>query len=70
MASCPGTSKPCSGWASERVTAALGPIAVSRYGVHDGALWRPWALVALAIWVIFVVAFIRTAASRTINRSP
>jgi len=36
------------------VIAALGPIAVSRYGVQDDALWRPCALVALAIWVIFV----------------
>jgi len=52
------------------VIAALGPIAVSRYGVHDDALWRPCALVALAIWVIFVIALSRTAASRTINRSP
>jgi hypothetical protein len=49
---------------------ALVPIAVARYGVHGDALWRPCALVALAIWVIFVIAFSRTAASRTINRSP
>jgi TRAP-type C4-dicarboxylate transport system permease small subunit len=52
------------------VIAALVPIAVSRYGVHDDALWLPCALVALAIWVIFVIAFSRTAASRTINRNP
>jgi hypothetical protein len=52
------------------VIAALVPIAVSRYGVHDDALWRPCALVALAIWVIFVIALNRTTASRTINRSP
>jgi hypothetical protein len=52
------------------VIAALVPIAVSRYGVHDDALWLPCALVALAIWVIFVIALSRTAVSRTIDRSP
>ena len=52
------------------VIAAIVPIAVSRYGVHDDALWLPCALVALAFWAIFVIAFSRTAASRTINRSP
>lgn len=52
------------------VIVALLPIAVSRYGVDDDALWLACALVALAIWVIFLIAFSRTAASRTINRSP
>jgi len=51
------------------VIGALVPIAVSRYGVHDDALWLPCALFALAIWVIFLIAFSRTAASRKINRS-
>lgn len=52
------------------VIAALVPIAVSRYGVHDDALWRPCALGALPIWVIFMIAFNRTAASRAISRNP
>lgn len=52
------------------VIAALLPIAVSRYGVHDRALWAPRALVAIALWVTFAIALNRTEGSRTINRSP
>jgi FtsH-binding integral membrane protein len=52
------------------VIAALVPIVVSQYGVHDEALWRPCALVPLAVWAIFVIALSRTAASRKIDRSP
>jgi len=52
------------------VVFALVPIAVARFGVHGVALWLPCALVALASWAIFVIAFSRTAASRAVNRSP
>lgn len=52
------------------VFAALVPIVVSQFGVHDEALWRPCALASLAIWAILVIAFSMTAASRMINRSP
>ncbi|MFZ1175102.1 MAG: hypothetical protein WAO15_02250 [Mycobacterium sp.] len=50
--------------------AALVPIAVSRYGVHDHALWLSCALVALIVWVILLVAVTRNADFRVLNRSP
>ncbi len=52
------------------VIAALVPIAVSRYGVHHHALWLSSALAALAVWVILLVAFERSADIRVLNRSP
>lgn len=52
------------------VIAALVPIAVSRYGVHDHALWLSSALVAVAIWLTFLVAFTRQAESRALSSSP
>jgi len=50
--------------------AALVPIAVSRYGVQDHALWLSSALVALAIWATYLIALIRRPESRMLNRSP
>lgn len=52
------------------VVAALVPIAISRYGVDDHALWLPSALVAFAIWVILLVVDTRSPDSRVLNRSP
>jgi hypothetical protein len=52
------------------VIAALVPIAVSRYDVAAEGLWRWCAVMALAIWVGFVIALNRTAGSRSISRSP
>ncbi len=52
------------------VVAALVPIAVSRYGVDDHALWLSSALVALVIWVTYLIAFSRRPESRALNRNP
>ena len=49
---------------------ALVPIAVSQYGVHEDALWRSCAVVALAIWAVFLFAFSRSADSRMLSRAP
>ena len=51
------------------VIAALVPIAVSRYGVNDHALWLASAVVALALWVTFVVIYSRTPDSRAFSGS-
>lgn len=52
------------------VFAALVPIAVSRYDVNEVVLWRSCAVVALAAWATFLVAFSLTADSRSLNSSP
>lgn len=52
------------------VIAALVPIAVSRYGVLDHALWLSCALIAIVIWAVMVVTLNHTAGSKEINRSP
>ncbi len=52
------------------VVAALVPIVVSRYGVHGHALWLPCSLVALAVWLIVLISFGRSAESKALNRSP
>jgi hypothetical protein len=52
------------------VTAALVPIAVSRYGVHDDRLWLSCAVATLAIWVIFIFVLNWSADSRRLSRSP
>lgn len=51
------------------VISALLPIAVNRYGIDDHALWLSCAAVAIAIWVVFLIVFIRTPDSRALNRS-
>lgn len=51
------------------VVAALVPVVVSRYGVAGHGLWLPSALVALAIWVAFMTAFVRRAETKALNRS-
>jgi hypothetical protein len=51
------------------VLASLVPIAVSRYGVHGDALWRPCAVVALTVWVLYLVVFIGSAPTRELNKS-
>ena len=52
------------------VIAALLPIAVSRYGVPDDLVWRSCAIVALAVWILFLISFSRSTDSRAVNRSP
>lgn len=52
------------------VIAALVPITVSRYGVHDHALWLSSALAAIAFWVIMLIALLRRPSFRSVNRSP
>jgi threonine/homoserine efflux transporter RhtA len=52
------------------VIAALVPIAVSRYGVHDRTLWLSSALAALAIWVALLIAIERRPEFRVLNRNP
>ncbi|GAA2470468.1 hypothetical protein [Terrabacter carboxydivorans] len=51
------------------VVSALVPVVVSRYGVVGHALWLPAALLALAIWVVFLVSFTRRPETRALNRS-
>lgn len=52
------------------VAAALVPIAVSRYGVHNHKLWLSCALFAFVLWAILVITLSRTTGSRAISRSP
>lgn len=52
------------------VIAALVPVAVSGYGVDGHALWMSSALVALAIWFSYVIAFSRRPESRVLNKEP
>lgn len=51
------------------VVAALVPVVVSRYGVVGHGLWLPSALLALAMWVAFMVAFVRRPETKALNRS-
>lgn len=51
------------------VIAALVPITVSRYGVHDHTLWLVSALAAIAIWVISLIALWRLPSFRLLNTS-
>jgi hypothetical protein len=46
------------------VISALLPIAVNRYGVDDHALWLSCALVAIAVWAIFMIVYTRTPDTR------
>ncbi len=52
------------------VVAALVPIAISRYGVEDHALWLASALVALPVWVLLLVILERSADMRVLSTSP
>lgn len=49
------------------VVAALLPVVVGRYEVAAMAIWRPSAVVALAVWAIFLVAFGRSPESRSLE---
>lgn len=51
------------------VVTALVPITVSRYGVQGHALWQSCALLALALWAVFVVTLNLTVESKALNRS-
>ncbi|GAA4352411.1 hypothetical protein [Microbacterium rhizosphaerae] len=51
------------------VISALIPIAVSQYGVDDHWLWLSCAVVAIAIWAIFMIVFNRSSDSRQLSRS-
>jgi hypothetical protein len=51
------------------VVSSLVPVVVSRYGVVGHGLWLPSALVALAIWVAFMTAFVRRPETKALNRS-
>ncbi|MHA6524708.1 hypothetical protein [Tessaracoccus sp. G1721] len=52
------------------VVAALVPVAVSGYGVHDHTLWLSSALAALVIWVVVLVVDSRTPETKAMNRAP
>lgn len=52
------------------VTAALVPIAVSRYDVGDRTLWLSSALLAAGLWVIALAVLWRRREWRMLSRSP
>ena len=51
------------------VVAALVPVVMSRYGVIGHALWLPSACAAFAIWLVFMVFYVRRPETRALNRS-
>lgn len=52
------------------VIAALVPIALSQYGVHNDTLWRSSAVAAFAFWVVSLIALWRHPSFRSMNSTP